>query len=134
MVASEVGAGFHRVARSGDGVVIIDPRRRDQATLPQVEDGERRRAEIAADDDLIPRQRRSDVLQGELVLVGPEPRHLVVGLCDPAHRPSHGKALPLCGLEMLDPDRRLAQRTEDAGYVAGSEHVLSRWIPKLTYH
>src|ERR1700716_424994 len=56
------------------------------------------------------------VLEVEFVLVRPEPRNLVVGLGSSRHHAPDSKALPLGGLEVLDPNLTPTQRAEEAGH------------------
>src|SRR5438445_466033 len=135
-VAEEIGVPVGRLVPlgAGDRVVIVAPGCSDESTLMQIEDGEWRPPEIPTCDDLVPRQASADILQVQVVLVGPEPGHLVVRLRGAGHHAPYRKAVTLRRLEVLDPDVRVEQRAEESSDVPGGEDVRSRRVPELVHH
>src|SRR5689334_11142010 len=113
MSSGDPRARLHHATRPGHRMVVVDPRGADQRATAQVEDRERRAAQLAAYDDLVPRQAGADVLQVQVVLVGPEPGHLGVWGRAAGHRPARREPLALRGLEVLDPNPGLEQRMEE---------------------
>src|SRR5467141_3914538 len=111
--------------------MVVEAGRRDERARLQVEDSEGQTTHGAARDRLVLGQAGPRVLQVEVVLVGPEPGNLAVGLVLSGHRVPDDEALTLCGLKVLDPNPRLEQRMKEPGDVSRSEHALGRSSSQL---
>src|SRR5260370_461555 len=84
-----------------DGVVVVHADDGQQPAIAQAKDAEGRLADLAPHHRRVELHSGTDVLDVQVVLLGPEPRRLVVWRCRAGHRVPHREPLALPGLEML---------------------------------
>ena len=102
---------------------VVDCGAADGNAAIEIEEGEASVLGAAAPDQLVPAFRRPRSLQIDVVLVGPEPRQLGIGLGAAGHHLGDRDRLVLGVLPSLQPDAAAEQRIEVTGDVAGGKDM-----------